>query len=212
LFTLKNVKIKEILSIDELIIPSHTVTCIYGPSGSGKSTLLKLLNHLHSPDEGNINFNGKSIFEMDPIELRRKVVMVPQTPTIYEGTVKDNLIIGCKFAEKPIPSDHELENILATVHLRKPLDEDADTLSGGEKQRLALARALLLHPEVLLLDEPTSALDEETASSVIFDVIQLYQQHKKTIIMITHSKDLLKKIHGNMIDITKYSLILQKDH
>jgi putative ABC transport system ATP-binding protein len=207
LFKLQNIKVRGILNIDELSIPEGMVTCILGPSGSGKSTLLRLLNDLENPDDGEISYNNQSFIDIDPIELRRRVVMVPQIPLIFEGTIEDNLLIGLRFAEKELASPEEMKEALQMVHLHKDLKQNADHLSGGEKQRLALARAILMKPEVFLLDEPSSALDEDTADDVIQSLVQYAKINYMTVVMVTHSKQLAEMVSDNKIDMTRYSIV-----
>ena len=167
MFILKDVTYKDILHIPYLQIQKETITCIIGESGSGKSTLLRMLNDLQSPTSGTIEYNGKPISDYPPIQLRRDVVMLGQTPPIFDGTVKDNLLMGLRLSEKPSPSDDTLQNALTTVSLNKNLEDNAASLSGGEKQRLAFARIILMDPPVYLLDEPTSALDCVAAARYI---------------------------------------------
>ncbi|GAW91182.1 ABC transporter-like protein [Calderihabitans maritimus] len=190
MFELRKVRYKNVLFIDELAIPPRKVTCIVGGSGSGKTTLLKLLNHMISCDSGDVFFEGRNVRELDPVKLRRRVVMLPQNPTIFPGTIKDNLIQGFIFSEIPVAPDEELRKALQMVKLDKELHVAAADLSGGEKQRLALARILLLEPEVLLLDEPSSALDEETEEHVIKRLVEYVKSGGRTLIMVTHSKQM----------------------
>ncbi|MGV2939811.1 ATP-binding cassette domain-containing protein [Mesobacillus sp. LC4] len=206
-----NVKVDGILHIDELSIPANQITCIVGPSGSGKSTLLRLLNNLSSPDHGEILFKNKSISSMDPLQLRRSVVMVSQAPVIFDGTIEDNLQIGRTFSEKEPASAKEMDDLLELFMLNKRLDEDAEHLSGGEKQRLSWARAMLLDPEVFLLDEPTSALDEETARNVLLRFRDHVREKSKTVIMITHSHELAELVAENTIDVSRYSAGIKAD-
>jgi len=206
-FFLKNVKYKNILDIKELNIPQEKITCIVGESGSGKTTLLKLLNNLISCDQGDILYNNQSVYDIVPIELRRKVVMLAQDPAIFPGTVKENLLIGLKFAEKPLVDDEKLQEVLQQVKLSKPLTNLAEQLSGGEKQRLALGRVLLLNPEVFLLDEPSSAMDEETEELVIESIVQDVRKNRKTLVMITHAKKIAQKYGDYLIEL-KNSLVL----
>ncbi|WP_068613162.1 ABC transporter ATP-binding protein [Paenibacillus tuaregi] len=210
MFVLHHVKYKDILDIDHLDIPSGQITCIVGESGSGKTTLLKLLNHLISCDEGEIWVNDVPISECDPIELRRNVVMLTQSPTIFKGSVRDNLQIGLEFSGKPAASEHDLLEALEKVHLRKELDKDAESLSGGEKQRLALARVLLMEPSALLLDEPSSALDEDTAQFVMEKLAEYVRPRQKTMIMVTHSKDLVAAFADHVIEVSKGQVIARE--
>ena len=138
------------------------VTAIVGPSGSGKSTLLRMLNRLEEPTSGSISFRGVRLPELDVRDLRRRVGMVAQQSAMLTSRIDDEVRVG-----KPDLTDAEVDGLLARVsmaHIER--DRSPADLSGGEQQRLALARALAVGPEVLLLDEPTSALDRKAAESV----------------------------------------------
>ena len=211
MFTLRGVKYKDILDIDELDIPEHRITCIVGESGSGKTTLLRLLNHLISCDEGEIWFQNIPLSQWDPVELRRKVMMLSQTPAIFDGTVRDNLLIGFKFCQRPPVENGCLLDALEIVRLHKDLLHDANSLSGGEKQRLALARVLLMEPQVFLLDEPSSALDEETTQFVMEQMTNHVNRLKKTMIMVTHSKAVVQAFAEHVVGIKKGKVVLTKE-
>jgi putative ABC transport system ATP-binding protein len=202
-FHLENVRYRDIVDIERLDIPSEKITCIIGESGSGKTTLLRLLNNMISCDQGNIYYRGQSIYCINPIELRRKVIMLAQNPAIFPGTIRDNLLIGLKFSEKPLVSDEKLKEVLERVYLKKNLEEGIDNLSGGEKQRLALGRVMLMDPEVFLLDEPSSALDEDTEELVIERMVQHVKENNKTLVMITHTKKIAQKYGDYLIEIKK---------
>jgi putative ABC transport system ATP-binding protein len=140
-------------------IPRRGVTVLFGPSGSGKSTSLRLCNRLEVPTSGRVLFCGEDIAGIDPLWLRRRVGMCFQRPTPFPGTVGDNLR-----AADPDASDAKMAEMLARVALTGSwLDRDATALSGGEAQRMCLARTLMARPQVLLLDEPTSAVDAAAA-------------------------------------------------
>lgn len=205
MFKLDQVAVTNIITINELTINKQAVTCIVGQSGSGKSTLLRLLNNLDTPSKGEIYFHDKLLNEMDPIKLRRQISMVPQTPVIFEGTVRDNLEIGLKFSEKELVADTRLKEVLEMMDLDKNLEDDAEDLSGGEKQRVALARVILLGADVFLLDEPTSALDDVTASNVIEKFVGYGKVNDKTIIMVTHDTELADRIADHIIHMDQYS-------
>ncbi len=161
---------------------------IVGPSGSGKTSLLRLLNGLEGFDKGQINYNGESIQKRDYRKLREEVGIVFQTPSILGGTVQDNLLIR-KFWDKSfLVNESDLSEILSMVELPKNLlGKDARSLSGGEKQRLALARTLLNKPSVLLLDEPTANLDQRLGNQILNLINHLRDQMKVTIIMVSHN-------------------------
>ncbi len=133
-------------------VADRGITVVTGPSGSGKSTLLRLCNRLEVPTDGIVEFRGTDVSLLDPRELRRRVGMVFQRPTVFPGTAADNLTV--------VDPDADVETLLEAVGLPSELaDRPADVLSGGEQQRLCVARALTTRPEALLMDEPTSALD-----------------------------------------------------
>ncbi|KAJ52464.1 putative ABC transport system ATP-binding protein [Clostridium tetanomorphum] len=211
MFKINNVLYKNILSIERLEIPQNKVICIIGESGSGKSTLLRLLNKLISYTSGEILYKNQPLDTVDSVELRRNIVMLSQSPTIFPGTIRDNLLIGLKFAEKPIVNDEKLRQILEMVHLNKGLDDNIYTLSGGEKQRLALGRVLLLDPEVFLLDEPSSALDEETELAIIDELVSYTKETNKTLIMVTHSKKVAQTYSEYIIEISHGKVISYKE-
>ncbi|MGV0611292.1 ABC transporter ATP-binding protein [Mycobacterium pseudokansasii] len=150
------------LNLFTAAIPRRGVTAVFGPSGSGKSTMLRLCNRLEVPTSGRVLFCDKDIAETDPLWLRRRVGMCFQRPTPFPGTVADNLR-----AAEPTASKAQMTDTLARVALTGSwLDRDATALSGGEAQRMCLARTLMARPQVLLLDEPTSAVDADAAGVI----------------------------------------------
>lgn len=211
-FTLKEVKFNDILYIKELAITEKKTTAIVGKSGSGKTTLLKLLNKLISPDSGTIYYRDTPLEAIDSITLRREVVMMPQTPVIFEGNIRENLLIGLKFSEKELPSDGRLMNMLQVVGLDKKLDEPAHQLSGGEKQRLALARVMLMEPSVWLLDEPSSALDKDTEDEVMKKIMDFGKRNGSTIIFVTHSIPMAEKYAEEIIEIENGEIVSIKQN
>ncbi|RJX29610.1 MAG: ATP-binding cassette domain-containing protein [Dethiobacter sp.] len=207
MFVLKNVCYKDVLEIEELVICPQKITCIIGESGSGKTTFLKMLDHLISPDQGTIEYKGQDIKALDPVLLRREVILLPQTPVIFPGTIKHNLLIGLFFARKTVVDDSTLLEIVNKIGLKRGLLDDASTLSGGEKQRLALGRVMLIEPEVMLLDEPTSALDDDTEAKTIEYVKNYVKRRRKTLVMVTHSKQLAKNYGETIVTISNGKLV-----
>lgn len=203
MFVLQDVKFLDVLSIDYLEIKKGKVTSIIGESGAGKSTLAKLLNKMISPDSGSITYQNKNLATYDPIKLRREVVMLSQTPLIFEGTIEDNLQVGLKFSGKPPASEKEMVEKLHEMELTKSLSTKVNNLSGGEQQRVALARVALMRPEVYILDEPTSALDDSTEDDVIKTFIRHAKDSKQTVIIITHSELLAKKYSDEIITVKR---------
>jgi len=172
---------------------------LVGPSGSGKSSVLRCLNRLVEPTSGTVRFDGRDIRSFDPTELRCRVALVMQTPVMFEGTVRDNLCL------RPVGvrgdfSEGRLGATLEEVGLDSQLlDRDAATLSGGEKQRVTIARALLRDPQALLLDEPTSALDPPNALLVVETISRLRVARALSIVAVTHQPDLVRRLGGSLL-------------
>lgn len=207
IFKLEKVKYKDILDIDNLRIKENIVTCILGQSGSGKTTLLRLLNNLKSPDGGTVYYNDNDILDINPVNLRREVIMLSQNPVVFDGTIRENLNLALEFKEKERVSDDILNKYLEISNLNKSLDTNAKNLSGGEKQRLSLTRVLLSDGEVYLLDEPSSSLDDETERFVIKSIVDFAKNNNKTVIMVTHSVKIAEEYAEDIIRINKGSVI-----
>jgi ABC-type proline/glycine betaine transport system ATPase subunit len=161
-------------------------SAVLGPSGSGKSTLLRLLNRLADPERGTVRYRGADVREGDVLELRRKVGLVPQLPAPLDGSVEDNVRFGPALADRQadVPRALELAGLDASFAAR-----EARRLSVGEQQRVMLARALALEPDVLLLDEPTSALDPEARGAVEATLKGLRDRLALSYVLVTHDHD-----------------------
>ncbi|MEL6891149.1 MAG: ATP-binding cassette domain-containing protein [Actinomycetota bacterium] len=175
-------------------VPCDGILAVAGPSGSGKSTLLRLLNRLDDPIAGSVRLEGRDLRDWDPAELRRRVGMVFQSAPVFDGTVLDNL----RVAEPDVTPDrarHVLEHVALPIEL---LDRPADRLSGGEAQRMSVARALLTRPEVLLADEPTAALDS-AARRAVEDLGLEVAAGGVPIVWITHDTDQLRRLADHVL-------------
>ena len=176
---------------------------LVGASGSGKSSVLRCLNRLVEPTSGVVRFDGHDIRSFDPRELRCRVALVMQTPVVFEGRVHDNLCIRPATVQGDF-SEPRLAAVLEEVGLESNLlDRDAATLSGGEKQRVTIARALLRNPQVLLLDEPTSALDPPNTFLVVETISRLRKTHSLSIVAVTHQPELVRRLGGNLLYLHK---------
>jgi len=202
MFEVQRMKFKDILDIPHLCI-NKPITCIVGSSGSGKTTLLRMLNCLTVPDAGAIFYEGEDVSKMDTIKLRRNVVMLGQTPVIYSGSIEDNLQIGLEFSKKLPASKASMNETLERVELNKQLTDGCSNISGGEKQRLCLARVMLMDADTYLLDEPSSALDKETELFIIENFSRFVLENKKQLIMVTHSEQIAQKFPDSIIRIEK---------
>lgn len=187
MFKLKDIKFKNILDIENLEIHENVVTIVKGESGSGKSTMLKLLNNIISPDSGVVMYNGVDVNDINPITLRREVIMQSQFPNIFPGNVRENLNIIFTLRGEEGLDDEKLLKAMEIVNLKKDLTDDAQNLSGGEKTRLSIARLFLVEPEVFLLDEPGASLDSKTEEILMNNVISEIKKRNKTLIFISHS-------------------------
>jgi len=189
------------LDIDELTLGEGRLYTLTGPNGAGKSTLLNLLAFLSPPTSGEIFYSGKRVDwnhgSME--EHRRKVTLLHQSPYLFEGTVYDNVAFGLK--ARGIQGEAQrrrVDKALDGVGLQGFRDRKARELSGGEAQRVAMARALALEPEVLLLDEPLANIDRETTGS-LETVIASLPARGTTVVLITHDPDQPDRLNGESI-------------
>ncbi|MEC0304048.1 ABC transporter ATP-binding protein [Terribacillus saccharophilus] len=170
------------------------ITAIIGPSGAGKTTLFRLCNGLLSPSDGNILIDGEDILTFDPVNLRRRVGIVLQQATMLEGSVRDNVALPLQLAGKELKQD-EAERIIQEVGLEAEiLDRNSRDLSGGQKQKVSIARTLLNEPEILLLDEITSSLDRVSKQDIENLMKRINSEYGTTIIWITHNLEQAKTV------------------
>lgn len=191
-FTLRGIRQMKsgavVLDDVDLEIPVGRVTALVGPSGAGKTSLLRLLNRLDDPASGEIYYRGHPLCDCSVRELRRKAGFVFQTPVMFPGSVRDNLVEAVELGGEPRESLHaDMQAAMECAELDWSLIErEGERLSVGERQRANIARALMTRPEVLLMDEPTSALDAETADHLTETIRHLSTQRGLTVVLITH--------------------------
>lgn len=184
------------------------VISIIGKSGSGKSTLLKCMNHLENIDTGEIILNGKNINTIPLSELRQKIGLVFQDYNLFEHlTVLENLTIALLKIKKisKEKSEKMALNILKKIDLMEKKDKYPSELSGGQQQRVAIARTILMKPDIILLDEPTSALDKEMKDSVL-ELINNLVKEDMTLIVVSHEIEFIEKISDKIFKLTKHQL------
>lgn len=188
---------REVLKAVSFQVQAGECLSITGPSGSGKSALLRLLNRFDDPVQGEIRFRERPLQYYDPLELRRRIALVLQHPVMFHGTIRENLLRRPNGRQL---SESTLVQALADVGLNRSfLHRNAMELSGGEKQRLSIARSLLGEPEILLLDEPTSALDARSLHLVVDTITQLNRVKGLTLIVATHQAELIHRLGGRVL-------------
>lgn len=204
---------RTVLNSVDLSIPANNKVAIVGQTGSGKSTLIQLLTRYWDPKRGVISIAGIDLTQWNESQLRESISVVSQRVDILNGSLRDNLLIA-----KPKASDEELQGILTSVGLEKLLEDNAldawlgdggRQLSGGEKRRIGIARAILHDAPILLLDEPTEGLDKQTEKSIM----ALFEQHfeGKTVIFITHRLIGLEKM-DSIVLIEQGEIVEQGSH
>jgi len=179
---------KRVLSIDELSLEAGKITGIIGPSGAGKSTLLYILNGLEKASGGKIIFDGKELKGEPDIAARRQMSMVFQKPTVFNTNVYENMAYSLKL--RGVPRSEIKDRVMelsSFVGLYDKLWQKARTLSGGEAQRLSIARAVIHKPKVLLLDEPTANLDPANVAMIEELILLVKERYNTSIVMVTHN-------------------------
>lgn len=188
----------DILKDINLDVNEGDVVVIIGPSGSGKSTLLRCINKLETLTKGNILLDGKNID--DSLEFHKKIGMVFQSFNLFENlTVLDNITLAPIKTKtlSEIDAVKRAKELLKMINLESKINEYPRSLSGGEKQRVAIVRSLIMSPEIMLFDEPTSALDPEMIGEVLSLMKTL--SSNMTMVIVTHELDFAKEIANRVI-------------
>ncbi|WP_210365255.1 ABC transporter ATP-binding protein [Bacillus sp. REN3] len=191
LITVKNLEVragkKVLLSIPHFRIHEGEVLGIMGPNGAGKSTFIKALSLLERPEQGSILLKDRDITNDMTVEIRRKFAVAMQQPLLLDMNVYQNVAIGLKLRKLPRQEiKNKVDHWLEKFHVSHLAKKHAFTLSGGEAQRVNLARAMVLDPEVLFLDEPFSALDFPTKVQLLKDIKSIIQQTNTTTVFVSH--------------------------
>lgn len=174
-------------------VEAGDVFVVFGPSGAGKSTLLRLLNRLDEPTTGTVLLDGTDYRTLPPREVRRRVGLVPQQPTLTEGTVADNVTWGPRLRDTSVDRDRMTE-LLDRLGLAGVQERRAADLSGGEAKRVAIARTLFNSPDIVLLDEPTSSLDADAAERVEALLADVMAAYSLTAVLVTHDAEQARRL------------------
>lgn len=181
---------REVLNIDGLSIPGHEIYAFLGPNGSGKTTLLRIIALLSRNTSGKVEVLGEELVwsKEQMLRLRRQMAMVTQTAFMFEGTVFSNVAYGLKVRGK---RGREIKStvaeVLDLVGMTAFINSDARGLSGGERQKVAIARALAVKPKVLFLDEPTANIDPRSSLDIEKYIKLINQEMNTTIVIVTHN-------------------------
>ncbi len=180
-------RIGSAILVDDISVelPAGDVLAVVGPSGSGKTSFLRLLNRLDEPTSGTVFLENVDYRQIPPCELRRKVGMVTQRAFLFPGTVYDNVSFGPR-QRGAILDEQQVEALLTRVGLPDYGGRDVANLSGGEAQRVSMARSLANSPIVLLLDEPTSALDDRAKAGIEALIRDIILDQHLTCVIVTH--------------------------
>jgi putative ABC transport system ATP-binding protein len=210
LFSLELVTVRRggTLLLDQVTcqIPAGTCTALTGPSGAGKTTVLRLLNRLDDPDAGRVCLDGRPLPDLDVLALRRRVALVAQAPVLLTSQVLDELRAG-----QPGLGEQDAAGLLEQVSLPAAmLGRGTAGLSGGEAQRLCLARALAAGPQVLLLDEPTSALDSVSAQAVE-QAAKSFIAAGGSVVLVSHDPGQTRRIASQVLALRDGTITTVKE-
>lgn len=181
---------REVLNIDNLEIERGRIYSILGPNGAGKSTLMRIMSLLCINDTGELEVLGERVSwtQSQLLQLRRQMAMVTQTSLMFKGTVYYNVAYGLRVRKKPQAKQRKIvQECLDLVGMSDFIDYPAQKLSGGERQKVALARVLAVNPRVIFLDEPTSNIDPGSAAEIEQHIKFINSEYKTTVILVTHN-------------------------
>nr|WP_281683236.1 ABC transporter ATP-binding protein [Finegoldia magna] len=193
--------VKFIKEYDDFSIDKNEVVFVVGKSGSGKSTLLKLINNTLQMKSGRIFYKDENILNIKPVELRKNIIMTSQENFLFDMTIRENFHEFYKLRDLEELTDEEIATFLRITNFDVDLNLNVEKLSGGEKQRVFLAIALSLNPEVLLLDEPTSALDNKTAFDMMKNIVDYCKHNDITLVVVSHARQLVDEFADKIIDL-----------
>ncbi len=193
---------KKVLDIEQQVFEQGIITALVGANGAGKSTLLGLLSFISDAEVGEIEFSGEKVTKNNQASLRKSVGLVQQNPYLIKGSVIKNIELGLKFRHvKPAVRESRARDMLRIFKIEDLADRSVKSLSGGEAQKVAIGRALVLDPEVILLDEPFTYLDREFVEEFELLIKNLKNEQNKTIIFTTHNQLQAQALSDQVLNI-----------
>lgn len=206
-----------VLQVEQAIFERGRIYGIVGPSGAGKSTLLRVMNLLEKPASGHMHLFGSNVdlptlTYRKSVPIQRQMAFVAQKPSMFQSTVFDNVALGLRYRKMDRARiKSRVEEALELVELSHLRAQHAQTLSGGEAQRIALARALVCEPDLLLLDEPTASLDPYNISIFERAIQAVHREKHTTTLMITHNLPQAKRLAQACLFLHKGRIVERAD-
>jgi len=201
---LKKYNNKIVLDIKEFMFQSGKIYGIIGPNGAGKSTMLKIIAQLEDKNRGNIFIDNKNVDK----EIMMKMTYLTQKPYLFNTSVFNNIAYPLKFRKyNKVDIKKKVNDIMEAFKITHLSEQSALSLSGGEGQKVALARALVFEPELLLLDEPTSAIDPNSTEHIEKIIIKSNRENNTTILFVTHNVAQAKRVCDDVIFIDEGSIV-----
>ncbi|MDQ7001014.1 MAG: phosphate ABC transporter ATP-binding protein [Mariprofundus sp.] len=206
---------KNILRDISFSLPAQGINVLIGPSGAGKSTLLRCLNMLHTQWQGDLQIMGRDVRKWPDSEdgLRRTIGLIAQKPTLFPCSIQQNIVFGLSRKDRNHMPENRIKKVLKQAALwdevKNRLHDQAATLSVGQQQRLCIARALMLSPNMLLLDEPTASLDPRSRQFIEASLLELSEN--MPVLCVTHDIEQAKRLGGKIIFMCDGRLIESGD-
>lgn len=199
---------KVVLDIPYLDIPAGQVCIFSGPNGSGKTTLLSILALMLAPSGGSVSLHAIECWPDPDRELRRMVTLVHQKPVLFSTSVRNNLAYGLKTRGLPAKEiDRRIMSIADAMQISGIINKHTRKLSGGEAQRVILARALVMETPIILLDEPTSSLDDAYRPLLVESLRKTGQNLKTTVVIATHDTKFIASLSGRILRMEKGTIL-----
>ncbi|NBI05970.1 ATP-binding cassette domain-containing protein [Senegalia massiliensis] len=200
----KYYKERKILNIDKLTIEKKKITGIIGPNGAGKSTLINIIAGLDNNFLGQVEYNGKKLDNY----LYKNITLVNQKPYLFKRSVYDNIAYPLKIRGfNKVDIKNKVEDMIRKFEIDDLKDKRAHKLSGGESQKVSLARALVFNPKLLLLDEPTSNIDPDSIKIMEREIMNFNKSSNSTVIIITHNMSQAKRMCNKLVYLSKGDVI-----
>lgn len=197
---------KKVLDIDSLEIAKGKITGITGPNGSGKSTLLNIISNMDEDYGGRVRFND-SILDN---EIRRNMTLVFQKPYLFKRRVYDNIAYPLKLRNMDKETqENRVGKVIKNLEIEDLIHQKGHKLSGGESQKVALARALVFNPKLLLLDEPTANIDPESTKIIEREILSFNKNTNATIVIITHNIEQSKRLCDETIYLNHGKVVIE---